>query len=112
MADDPRSTGETKAASTKAPPATASAMSPGPWGPPPGPWGPPPGPWGPPPGPWGPPPWWPAPVIVPPPELLEPGLRHPIARRPTFEVAGRAGARLYAAGWGPPIAGLGGLIGV
>ena len=106
MADDPRSTGstndspsgETKAASTEAPPATASAMSPGPWGPPPGP--------------WGPPPWWPAPVIVPPPELLEPGLRHPIARRPTFEVAGRAAPRLYAAGWVLTIAGLGVLIGL
>ena len=42
--------------------------------------------------------------------MLEPRLRHPIAGRSTFSLAGRAAPRLYAAGWILTIAGLAALI--
>ena len=86
--------------------------APAPWAPQPGQWGPPPGQWGPPPGQWGPQPWWPAPVITPPPDLLEPRLRHPRTSRSTFGLQGRAAPRLYAAGWILSVAGLAALSGL
>src|ERR1035437_5393725 len=86
--------------------------APAPWAPQPGQWGPAPGPWGPPPGAWAPQPWWPAPVITPPPDLLEPRLRHPRTSRSTFGLQGRAAPRLYAAGWILSVASLAALSGL
>jgi hypothetical protein len=82
-----------------------------PWGPPPvAPWGPPPaGAWTPPPpisGPWAPAPWWPTPVLTPPPDQLEPRLRHPRIERSVFALSGRAAPRLYATGWILTVTGL------
>lgn len=88
------------------------AVPPPGWGswvaPPPDPWSPPPNaPWGPSPeGTWTPAPWWPAPVLTPPPDQLEPRLRHPRFERPVFSLAGRAAPRLYAGGWILTMAGL------
>ena len=51
--------------------------------------------------------------MTPPPDLLEPRLRHPHTTRSTFALAGRAGPRLYTAAWILTILGLatlGGLI--
>src|ERR1035437_5068399 len=88
------------------PPLGSWGPQPAPRGPAPAPWGPPAAPWGPPPAPWGPAPWWPAPVLTPSPELLEPRLRHPHTSRSTFALAGRAAPRLYSAAWILTIVGL------